>query len=214
MTMEILCVGARVIPGEWELKFPLSANRNLTLSITPQSPPGSTAAGPRRKWLQMSFTLLFSSYLFHFFRLPCSHIFSWCWLSMAAAWVAPVAEILIRPTTAAAAATTRTPAQKRHHLRHLWAGAVVWDLSSSTSSHASFCSSCQFPVRAMWCWGPAVLQVGCGGEFLLVTILFLCRCLSTGASTLVQTFELDFVLSLSSGSDTLKTGCFLIWLRK
>lgn len=88
MTMEILCVGAPVIPGEWELKFPLGANRNLTLSITPQSPPGSTAAGPRRKWLQMSFTLLFSSYLFHFFPFPCSHIFSWCLMSMAAAWVA------------------------------------------------------------------------------------------------------------------------------
>lgn len=36
----------------------------------------------------MSFTLLFSSYLFHFFPLPCSHIFSWCLLSLAVAWVA------------------------------------------------------------------------------------------------------------------------------
>lgn len=84
MTIEILCVRARVIPGEGErerkrpseLKFPFSANRNLTLSITPQSPPGSTRAGPRRKSLPMSFTLLFASYLFHFFPLFCSHIFS------------------------------------------------------------------------------------------------------------------------------------------
>lgn len=36
----------------------------------------------------MSFTLLFSSYLFHFFPLPCSHIFSWCLLSLAAERVA------------------------------------------------------------------------------------------------------------------------------
>lgn len=35
----------------------------------------------------MSFTLLFSSYLFHFFPLPCSHIFSCCLLSLAVAWV-------------------------------------------------------------------------------------------------------------------------------
>lgn len=93
----------------------------------------------------------------------------------------PVAEILICPTTAAA--TASTPAQKRHHL---WGRAVVWDLSSSTSSHAFFCRSCQFPVCRMLRWGPCCPVLGgCGGGFtqlLLVTTLSLCRCLSTGAS--------------------------------
>lgn len=109
----------------------------------------------------------------------------------------PVVEILILPTTAAA--TASTAAQKRHHL---WAGGVVWHLSSRTSSQAFFCCSCQFPVRAKWRRGPAVLQVGRApprNHPVSVSLPLNWRLIST----LVQTFELDFMLS--SGSDTLKT---------
>lgn len=57
----------------------------------------------------MSFTLLFSSYLFHFSPtwpprppsptlLPACHIFSWCLLSLAVAWVATLQKYWFPPT--------------------------------------------------------------------------------------------------------------------
>lgn len=69
-----------------ELKFHLGANRNLTLPITPSSPPGSTLGRTLEEIASdvIYLTVLFLS--FSFLPLPCYHIFSWCLLSVA--WVA------------------------------------------------------------------------------------------------------------------------------
>lgn len=66
MTMEILCISTWVVPRDRELKFPLRANRNLTLSITPLSPPASTQAGPLEEIASdvIYFTVLFLSFSF------------------------------------------------------------------------------------------------------------------------------------------------------
>lgn len=71
-----------------ELKFPLRANRNLTLPITPLSPQGSTLGRALEEIASdvIYFTVLFLS--FSFLPPSCSHIFSWCLLSLAVAWVA------------------------------------------------------------------------------------------------------------------------------
>lgn len=95
----------------------------------------------------MSFTLLFSSYLFHFFPLPCTHIFSWCLLSLAVAWVATswkywflsslLFSFFFQPSS-----STPPPPSSSSSLCCIWGSDLIHDQPTSLAAHPAsfFCS--------------------------------------------------------------------------